>query len=222
LPHKSARGFYYPIIIYIYMLVFIDDSGDPGFKFDKGSTRYFVVLLLSLNNEQEAERVIAAVQSLKKSLGIPDDMEFKFHKSSRKVRLKFLQMIGHHEFKIQALIIDKDKLKDRIIYGDMVKMTLYYARNSIHNAKIWIDGSGDGRFKKKYLATLRQKLNTGQHKVIKSSKIVDSKNNLLIQTADMLAGAIRRSYEGTKSDHAVYKKIIEKHIEAEWHLSDKK
>ncbi|MBU1159766.1 DUF3800 domain-containing protein [Patescibacteria group bacterium] len=25
------------------MLVFIDDSGDPGFKLDKGSTKFFVI-----------------------------------------------------------------------------------------------------------------------------------------------------------------------------------
>lgn len=25
------------------MLVFIDDSGDPGFKLDKGSSRFFVI-----------------------------------------------------------------------------------------------------------------------------------------------------------------------------------
>ncbi len=28
------------------MLVFIDDSGDPGFKFEKGSSKYFVIALV--------------------------------------------------------------------------------------------------------------------------------------------------------------------------------
>jgi hypothetical protein len=26
-----------------YPLCFLDDAGDPGFKFDRGSTRYFVI-----------------------------------------------------------------------------------------------------------------------------------------------------------------------------------
>ncbi len=38
------------------MLVFIDDSGDPGFKLDKGSSKFFVISLVIFNDNLEAEK----------------------------------------------------------------------------------------------------------------------------------------------------------------------
>ena len=50
------------------MLVFIDDSGDPGFKFDRGSSRFFVIVLLIFNDELEAEKTAIAIKELRRSL----------------------------------------------------------------------------------------------------------------------------------------------------------
>ena len=47
-------------------------------------------------------------------------------------------------------------------------------------------------------------------------KFIDSKENVLIQLVDMIAGSIRRSYEEDKNDKHIYKEIIKKHIEDEW------
>lgn len=41
-------------------------------------------------------------------------------------------------------------------------------------------------------------------------KLVDSKGNVLIQLADMVAGAIHRSYSVDKTDKDIYKNIIER------------
>ncbi len=43
--------------------------------------------------------------------------------------------------------------------------------------------------------------------------MVDSKNDVLIQSVDMIAGAIRRSHEKSEVE---FKAIIEKHIQNEW------
>ncbi|MDO8610392.1 MAG: DUF3800 domain-containing protein [bacterium] len=51
---------------------------------------------------------------------------------------------------------------------------------------------------------------------MKNCKFIDSKENVLIQMADMIVGSIRRSYDQEKTDKEVYKKIIQKHIEDEW------
>ena len=47
------------------MLIFIDDSGDPGFKFDRGSSGYFIIAMVVFDDESEAERVAAAIKKLK-------------------------------------------------------------------------------------------------------------------------------------------------------------
>lgn len=36
------------------MLVFIDDSGDPGFKIEKGSSSVFVIALVIFDDDLEA------------------------------------------------------------------------------------------------------------------------------------------------------------------------
>jgi hypothetical protein len=38
------------------MLVFIDDSGCAGFKFDKGSSRFFVISAVIFDDNLEAEK----------------------------------------------------------------------------------------------------------------------------------------------------------------------
>ena len=93
---------------------------------------------------------------------------------------------------------------------------LEHSGGSIIDAKIRIDGSGDRVFRKSFTTYLRKELNSKQEKIMRDCKLVDSKSNVLIQLADMIAGSIRRSYDEGKSDRNLYKKIILKHIEDEW------
>ena len=62
---------------------------------------------------------------------------------------------------------------------------------------------------------LRRELNNSNHKIFKDLKFVDSKRDVLIQLADMVAGAIYKSYY-TDNDKDLYKGIISKRIEDEW------
>ena len=204
------------------MLVFVDDSGDPGFKLEKGSSRFFVIALLIFQDELEAEKTAVAIKGLRRSLKFPDSVEFKFHKSSSRVRVKFLETINRFHFKIRCLIIDKTKIHSQELrhnketfYSYAIKTALKHSE-SILNAKIKIDGSGDRVFRKSFLGYLRRQLNSNQRRVMEHCKLVDSRDNVLIQMADMIAGSIRRSYDKTKKDAAEYKAIIKKHIEDEW------
>jgi hypothetical protein len=205
------------------MLVFIDDSGDPGFKFNKGSSQFFIIACVIFIDELEAEKTAVAIKELRRSLKFPDDMEFKFNKSRRIVREKFLQTICNFDFKIRCLIIDKsiihsEELKNNknSFYSYAIKLLLKNSGGSIFNAKVKIDGSGDRVFRKSFLTYLRQQLNSRDKKIIKNCKLVDSKGNVLIQMADMIAGSIRRSYDIGKADSKAYKAIIKKHIDDEW------
>jgi hypothetical protein len=205
------------------MLVFIDDSGDPGFKFEKGSTKNFVISLVIFEDDLEAEKTAIAIKELKRSLRFPDSVEFKFNKSDRKVRVKFLETINPFNFKIRSLVVDKKKIRSdelkgnkESFYGYFIKTALKYSNNSISKAKIKIDGSGDREFKKSFLSYLRKELNSKQTKILENCKLVDSKGSVLIQMADMIAGSIRRSDEGEKDDSKIYREVIKKHIEDEW------
>jgi len=205
------------------MLVFIDDSGDSGFKVDEGSTRYFVIALVIFKDELEAEKTAIAIKELRRELNFPDDVEFKFHKSSPEVKEKFLNSINKFDFSIRCLSVDKTLIKSEELrnnknsfYSYAIKMVLQYSNREIIDAKVKIDGSGDRIFRRNFLTYLRQQLNSSNRKVMKNCKIVDSKGSVLIQMADMVAGSIRRSYEGDKKDSTKYKDIIKKHISNEW------
>ena len=205
------------------ILVFIDDSGDPGFKIEKGSTKCFVISCVIFQDELEAEKTAVAIKQLRRNLKFPDTMEFKFNKSRKKVRIKFLQAINKFNFKIRSLVIEKKLIKSIELksnkdsfYSYAIKLLLEHSGGSIINARVKIDGSGDRIFRRNFLSYLRRQLNTRQKKIIKNCKLVSSKANVLIQMADMVAGAVRRSYDRTKTDAKLYKSIFKKHIEDEW------
>jgi len=69
------------------MLVFIDDSGDPGFKLDKGSTKYFIIAMVIFDDDLEAEKTAVAIKEFRRELKWPDYREFRFYKLSRDIRL---------------------------------------------------------------------------------------------------------------------------------------
>lgn len=150
-------------------------------------------------------------------------MEFKFNGSRHDTRTAFLETIKHFSFKVRALNVNKkdiksDQLKNNknSFYSYFIKMVLKNSRGTIINAKIRIDGSGDRLFRKRFLTYLRQELNFRDKKIIKNIRLVDSKTNVIIQMADMVAGTIRRYKDGEKLDAKEYWDIIENRIEDCW------
>lgn len=205
------------------MLIFVDDSGDPGFKFDKGSTSYFVIALVIFDDDLEAEKTSVRLKELRRELGFPDDVEFKFNKSNPRVKESFMTCLADAQCRVRALVVPKeniysDELKNNknSFYSYIIKLVLKHNGGSVFDAKIRIDGSGDRVFRKNFLGYLRKELNSGDVKIVKNCKLVDSKRDVLIQAADMAAGAIRRSYDKSKKDHSLYKNIIKDKIEDEW------
>lgn len=209
----------------IFMLVFIDDSGDPGFKFDKGSSEYFVISMVIFDDELEAEKIAVAIKELRRKIGFPDDVEFRFFRTSHNIRIKFLNHINQFKFKIRCLIVEKSKIHSlelrnnrESFYSYFIKEVLKYSGGSIRDARIRIDGSGDRTFRKSFLSYLRRELNYGDRCIVKNCKLVNSKNDVLIQLADMVAGSINRFNNKEKSDFEEYRSIIKKHIEDEWNF----
>lgn len=207
------------------MLVFIDESGDAGFKLHRGSSEVFVIIAVIFVDDLEAERTAVAIKEMRRNMGFSDKVEFKFNKSRKAIREEFLITINEFDFKICSIIVKKKDIRSLELknnkdsfYGFIIKMLLQHSNNSILQASIKIDGSGNRVFRKSFLTYLRKQLNSRQKKVIKRCRLVNSRNNVLIQMADMIAGSIRRSYDGQKTDHNNYRRIIKKHIEDEWNF----
>ena len=98
-------------------LVFIDESGDAGFKFEKESSNYFIISAVIFNDFLEAEKTAVAIKDMRRKEGFPDNVEFKFNKSKRRIREKFFEAVKIFDFKIRYLIVDKRKKPRRAFPG---------------------------------------------------------------------------------------------------------
>ncbi len=113
------------------MLVFIDDSGDPGFKVERGSSPVFVITCVIFDDELEAEKTAVAIKELRRKLKKSDKFEFKFNKANRKFRLEFLERVSPFKFRVRAIVFEKSKVKSeelrtskRSFYNYAIKMVL--------------------------------------------------------------------------------------------------
>ena len=208
------------------MLVFIDDSGDPGFKIKKGSSLVFVIACVIFDDELEAEKTAVAIKEFRRKIKKSDRFEFKFNKANRNHRLQFLEHIIHYKFRIRAIIFEKVKVRSNELktskqsfYNYAIKMVLKHNSGTVKEAKIRLDGHGDRIYKQEVIRYLRKELNDKENKVFRKIQFVDSKTNVLIQLTDMIAGSIHRKYETDKTDAKAYYSVIKKNIEDLWEFA---
>ncbi len=200
------------------MFVHMDESGDPGFKFERGSTRYFVITLLLVDDPIPLQ---TAIDDLRDQLGFAPRNEFKFYHSSTDVRLSFLRMLRRQDFVVRALVIDKPLMtrphmqtRDTF-YNYLVMLILQHDNNTISDAMIVLDESVKSKQRKQFLATyLRQALNTdADAPKVRGIRYHNSRSDNLIQAADMLSGAI---YANFHRDDDQYLNIIRSKIDDLW------
>ena len=196
----------------------LDDAGDAGFKFKKGSSRYLVIACVIFDDPLDAEFANAGIKVFRHSLGWKDTHEFKFNKNSRKERLAFLNEVKKFDFKIRAIIVDKMALAGKSLRIDSKSFYLSVIKDVLmrfdrmENAKVIIDGDDQKEHSKRVCLYLRQSLNTEKQRMRKF-QAADSTKEGLVQLADMVAGSIYRSLQPEKTDCDDYLSIIENKIE---------
>lgn len=209
------------------MLVFLDDSGDPGFKIKKGSSPCFVIALAIFDDHLEAEECALKIKKLRRELGLGDHFELKFSKCCDRFRNAFLGRVARYKFRVRAIVMRKDLIyshelrqSKEYFYRYSIRMVLQHSFGTIRKARLKMDGQGDREFRRELQAYLRRQLQTVHESepLLEDLRIVDSKNNVLIQLADMVAGTLRRFAEGEKTDAMHYRKLIEKRIENVWNF----
>jgi len=201
------------------LLVLIDESGDPGFKLTKGSSPFFVVAMVLFRDFEEAERTSLAIGDARKLLRVKP--EFKFNKSSDPVRDGFFDAIQPFDFSVRAVVVKKSNLYSKNLrshtkrfYNYFVQILMKHDNGALVNARIKIDGSGSIAFQRELKGYLRQQLGQGK---IKSFKFVDSRRDNLVQLADMVVGAIARSYRADdRTQHNRWRQALKPKIENVW------
>lgn len=203
------------------MYVFLDESGDAGFKFEGGSSAQFVIALVIFDDPLDAEETALAIKRLRQRLNMNEKYEFKFSKTDDYRRLQFLEAVKDCDFRVRVMVVDKRTLQNQTLRTDKESFYNYFvgqlfAHNSgsILGARLRVDGSGGREFKQAFQTYLRGKLTPG---TILKCKFVNSANDNLIQLADMVAGAVYRSYNPNKQDSS-YLERIRHRIEDFWEL----
>ncbi|MCL2202017.1 MAG: DUF3800 domain-containing protein [Oscillospiraceae bacterium] len=190
--------------------IFIDDSGDTGFK--KSSSSHFLIAAVIVVDEEKKQLLNDAITLFRRNLGWYELDEFKFSITNKKTVLKLIDFIKEFDFSAQVMVLDKAKLTAENIPKD--KATLYYRvvkelllKLKLTDPVITIDGRAGKQYAKEIKTYLRQSLReAGVH----GSRIylVDSRKNSLVQLADIVAGSVSRSYSTDKTDSAVYIKAL--------------
>jgi len=197
------------------MLIFIDESGDPGLKIEQGSSRFFVVALVIFSDNDEAVACDKRIQLLKRELGWDEDSEFHFKRNSHKVRLAFLQSVAPYDFFYYGIVINKDPKKlwgegfrdKNSFYKYTCSLVFQNAKKELKSSIVVIDRSGNLEFRRQLARYLKRKMNEEGEKLIKDVKMQRSKSNNLLQLADYIAGVINRVVQ--KKEFAEdYHKII--------------
>jgi hypothetical protein len=199
------------------MLVFIDESGDPGLRLERGSSRFFTVAMVVFEDLEEAAACDQKIELLKRELGWKPGSEFHFKNNSDKVRKAFLQAVAPYNFFYYGFVLNKDPKK---LWGEGFKdkqsfykyacgLVFENAKEKLVNATVVIDESGNMDFKYQLVNYLRKRLNSiEQSNFIKKVKMQRSISNNLLQLADYTAGIINRSIMKKKKYSDDYEKVI--------------
>jgi hypothetical protein len=202
------------------MLVFIDESGDAGFKIQKGSTPIFVAALVAFHDHDQARAAKVAIDAASARLNIRP--EFKFSKCRDEIRDAFFEAMRPFEFRVRAIVVQKEliysahmRAQKEAFYSFFVKSMLKFDDGLLKEAQIVIDGSGDRTFKREMGVYFRRHLGAAK---IKSLAFNDSRSDRLVQLADMCAGAIARSCRDDRHEPHRWRKMLGQKVEDVWNF----
>lgn len=200
------------------MLVFIDESGDPGFKVAKGSSLLFAAAMVIFESPTAAEETSKTIATLQSSLGIKP--EFKFSNCSATVRDEFFCAVASQPFVVRAIVVPKGVVYSSHLRSNKDQFYRYFVKSMVkndggwlQNAKVIIDGSGDRIFRQDLKTYLRRETPRG---CIRDVRFKNSRNDPLVQLADMCVGAIARSYRMNRKEAARWRTMLGKRLDNVW------
>lgn len=201
------------------MLVFVDESGDTGFKVGQGSSGQFTITLIVFSENEEAEAASHRIDKLRTDLGLSQGRgkgEFHFNDNSNDQREAFLTAVSKFDFAVFAVVVDKLGLAPEGIsnksafYNFVCGLVFDNAKDYLYEANITIDSMGGQEFKRQLEKYLKQRMNeAGDKRRIKQVGMKPSHTNNLLQLADMVCGAIVRACHEDKRKSDRFRRIIQ-------------
>ncbi len=112
------------------MLVFVDESGDSGFKI--ASSKYFIIALVIFDDYEEADEARLIIKAVMKR--VRQKPEFKFSKCKDDRKDEFFKAVRKCNFRIRYICFDKKKIYDDQLRRNSTKFYNYALKTVISNS----------------------------------------------------------------------------------------
>ncbi len=202
------------------MLAFVDESGDTGRKLDHGSSPFFVVAIVTFEDNDEALACDKRIASLRSQLKLPENYEFHFAVNSKQTRKGFLEAVAPFPFFYHVFGLNKDprklygpgfEFKDSL-YKYAARLTFENAKPYLNNATVVMDRCGNRKFRNELAKYLRGRIQgDGGKQPIKKVKLQRSDGNNLLQLADYVACVATRVIHQTPDGLDLRRKYLATH-----------
>lgn len=179
------------------MHVYLDDSGDAGMKFDSGSSR-FLIMSACVFKDVDAIRPLAdSINACRQEHR--HNREFKYSKTKERIADSFFESLQGHPFSVRAICIDKAKIYSKSLSeapnglkNYAVMQLLTHSFGEVRDAKLFVDGQDLRAFGMTGQDYFMKSVNSRVPGTLSQVQFADSAQNVMIQLADMVAGAIHR------------------------------
>ncbi len=200
------------------MHVFIDESGDPGIHVDRvGTSPTFVVAGIIVRNAADMDQCREGIQAFRRDAGYRRP-EFKFNQCDANTRKEFLTATTRLPWKFVAVAMNKARLSGpgfkfkESFYKYAVSLLLSNARPYLSDATVVFDRCGNRDFRRTMVPYVkRASAKQDGTDPIRRALAQASHSDDLLQLADMVAGAVARSYKLDKTDAKTYRAIVRGH-----------
>ena len=174
------------------------------------------VILVIFADEDVATAVDARVNALRFELNRKETFEFHFKDCSDSIRDAFFHAVSPFNFIYTGIAIDKERWNmanmgvPSTFYKTVCGWVFEHARPYLSEANVKIDRSGGEEFCRELASHLKRSTNDPKASIqhIKQVAMLSSKASNLVQLADMLSGAVGRSYRTDRPDPHRFRKII--------------
>lgn len=187
---------------------YVDEFGAYGFDFNKDHVSTHFIVAAAIVNEIDKEQVISSVEKIRKQYFQNGEMKSRQIGSNHKRRKTILDQLLLLPIRYIILVVDKEKIfengglrKSKSVFYKFLNEHLYQTlRNSYSNVCISADETGNNEYQQSFISYIKKKTNATQLSLLDESAFGfdNSKQNVLIQVADVIAGSIAYNFDRKK------------------------
>jgi hypothetical protein len=197
---------------YYEMKIAIDESGDSGRKFWKGSSRFFIVSAVIVPDNLYCGVTCQAITAYRSEHN--GGRELHFAHNSHEHHMSFLSYMSDKEYVFASIVIDKQRLirrRPQVFRSKMSLLQFAFSELFTHihpwldDPIVLFDTNGPSRFNRglsRHLMKTFGSTHKGDVHALKQVRSVDSNTEPLVQLADYVSGAIHhhvRDPQGSKT-----------------------